>query len=102
MEKQLPPLRWREFFQDARGALSAFTVISLLAGFTLVSAPLVCRLFLWPQLSREETGSLTLLYLISALGDALLGIYLNKMPDTVALQTGANPVVNQSEPTPQG
>ena len=79
---------WSEFFKDARGALSAFTLISLFAGLTIVSAPLVCRVLGWAPLNRDEMGCLTLLYVISALGDALLGIFLNKLPGTINLDTG--------------
>lgn len=77
-----------DFFRDSRGILSAFTVISLLAGITLVTAPMVCRLVGWPALSRDEVGSLTLLYCISALSDALLGVYLSK---TIAVNLDAPP-----------
>lgn len=51
----------------------------------MVSSPLVIRIMGWPPLSRDEIGALTLVYCISALSDALLGIYLNKAPDSVAL-----------------
>jgi len=78
-------LRLREFFQDARGVFSAFTVISLLAGLTLVLAPLVCRLLSWAVLSRDEMSALTLIYVAAAFGDTLLGIYLNKAPERVAV-----------------
>lgn len=86
-----PRSRWHEFFEGANGAFNAFTLISLLAGFTLVSAPLVCRLLDWAPLSRDEIGSLTLLYCISALGDTLLGVFLNKLPGTINLDTGGGP-----------
>ncbi|NVO30284.1 hypothetical protein [Hymenobacter lapidiphilus] len=89
MSRNTPAANWTDFFRDARNVLSAFTVISLLAGITLITAPLVCRVLGWAQLSQEEASTLTLLYCISALSDALLGIYLNKAPDAVNLQTGA-------------
>lgn len=81
---------WTDFFRDSRDIFSAFTVISLLAGFTLVTAPLVCRLMAWPLLTREETGALVLVYCISALSDALLGIYLNKLPSTLNIANGGD------------
>lgn len=110
MEKKKRIARLREFFEDARGVFSAFTVISLGAGLTIVTAPLVCRLLGWPTLTRDEQGCLTLIYCISALSDALLGIYLNKAPDTVALnQQFGDGAENKQQvgdalpaPTPQG
>jgi hypothetical protein len=79
---------FREFFQDAHGAFNAFTLIALLAGVTLVTAPGICRLLNWPVLGRDEMYCLTFLYVIAALGDAALGIFLNKLPSTVNLDTG--------------
>ena len=77
-----------DFFKDARGVFNAFTLVALWAGLTLVTAPMVCRILGWKELSREEVSALTLLYCIAALGDALLGVYLNKMPATLNLDTG--------------
>ncbi len=77
-----------DFFRDARGVLNAFTLTALLAGFTLVTAPLVSRLMGWQPLGRDEMYTLSLLYCIAALGDAALGIFLNKLPSTVNLDTG--------------
>jgi hypothetical protein len=95
---------WTDFFRDARDMFSAFTVISLLAGFTLVSAPMACRVLNWPMLTRDEITSLTLLYCISALSDALLGVYLNKAPDAVAVNQqfgeGAQNTQTSEIPTP--
>jgi hypothetical protein len=76
----------REFFEDARGQFNAFTLIALVAGITLATAPGVCRLRDWPPLNRDEIAALSLVYCISALGDYLLGIYLNKMPSTLVQQ----------------
>jgi hypothetical protein len=80
----------REFFEDARGHFNAFTLIALTSGVTLASAPLVCRMMGWDKLTRDEIGALSLLYCISALGDYLLGIFLNKMPSTL-IQTDGGP-----------
>ena len=77
-----------DFFKDQRGIFNAFTLVALWAGLTLVSAPMVCRLMSWKELNRDEVSALTLLYCIAALGDTLLGVYLNKMPSTVNLDTG--------------
>ena len=77
-----------DFFKDQRGVFNAFTLVALWAGLTLVSAPMVCRLMSWKELNRDEVSALTLLYCIAALGDTLLGVYLNKMPSTVNLDTG--------------
>lgn len=77
-----------DFLKDARGVFNAFTLTALLAGFTLVTAPLVCRLLGWATLTHDETGYLSLLYCIAALGDAALGIFLNKLPSTVSVDTG--------------
>ncbi|TVT43129.1 hypothetical protein FNT36_03280 [Hymenobacter setariae] len=76
----------REFFEDARGHFNAFTLIALTAGITLATAPLVCRIMTWPTLNRDEISALSLVYCISALGDYLLGIFLNKMPSTLVQQ----------------
>jgi hypothetical protein len=76
-----------DFFRDARGVLNAFTLTALLAGFTLVTAPLVSRLMSWQPLGRDEMYTLSLLYCIAALGDAALGIFLNKMPGTLIQNT---------------
>lgn len=82
------PSRLSDFFKDARGVFNAFTLVALWAGLTLVTSPMVCRMVGWKELSRDETGALTLLYCIAALGDTLLGVYLNKLPGTVNLDTG--------------
>ena len=76
-----------DFFRDARGVFNAFTLVALWAGLTLVTAPLVCRFVGWKELNRVEVSALTLLYCIAALGDTLLGVYLNKMPSTLNLDT---------------
>ena len=87
MTKRPALVHIHEFLQDARGVFSAFTFISLLAGFTIVTAPLVCRLFAWQPLTKDETYSLVLIYVISALSDAMLGVFLNKLPGTINLNT---------------
>ena len=76
-----------EFFKDARGSFNAFTLVALWAGLTLVTAPLITRYVGWKELNRVEVSALTLLYCIAALGDTLLGVYLNKMPNTLNLDT---------------
>lgn len=76
-----------EFLQDARGMFNVFTLISLWAGVTLVTAPLVCRLRGWAALTHEEISALVLVYCISALGDYLLSIFLNKLPSSLTLNT---------------
>ena len=82
------PSRLSDFFKDARGVFNAFTTVALWAGLTLVTGPMVCRLVGWKELNRDEIAALTLLYCIAALGDTLLGVYLNKLPGTVNLDTG--------------
>jgi hypothetical protein len=78
----------REFLQDARGNFNAFTLIALVAGVTLATAPGICRMKGWPPLNRDEIGALSLVYCISALGDYLLAIFLNKMPSTLIQTDG--------------
>ncbi|QNE39001.1 hypothetical protein F1C16_05245 [Hymenobacter sp. NBH84] len=72
-----------EFFKDAQGRFNVYSVISLLSGFTLVSSPLVIRLFKWPLLIDNEFYSLTFIYCIAVLSEHLLVAVINKMPGPI-------------------
>ena len=74
---------WRDFFKDAQNRFNIFTLIAMLAGITLVTSPLVCRLAGWDVMTYNELTTLTLIYCISALSDYLLAIYINKIPNLV-------------------
>ena len=80
--------RWQEFFQDQRGNFNVFTCIALAAIIELLALIPLARAMDWAPLSDREIWALLLVYSIAALGDYLLGIFLNKMPATLNLDTG--------------
>lgn len=85
---KIKPSRWREFFQDQRGNLNIFTCIALAAIIELLVMIPLGRVYQWAVLSDKEIYALLLVYLIAAVGDYLLGIFINKMPATLNLDTG--------------
>ena len=79
---------WKDFFKDARGEFNIFTCIALASALEMLVLVPLGRYKGWAVLGREELYMLVLLYLIAAVGDYLLGIFLNKMPTVVNLDTG--------------
>lgn len=90
---KLPKQTWKDFFKDSRGNFTVYSVVSLLAGLTIVTAPLITRIFKWQLLTRDETVSLVFIYCIVALSDSLLAIFINKMPSMLKVDT-ANVDIN--------
>ena len=79
---------WKDFFRDQRGGFNIFTCIALAAAVELLVMIPLGRSKGWAVLNEKELYMLALLYLIAAVGDYLLGIFLNKLPGTVNLDTG--------------
>lgn len=79
---------WKDFFRDQRGNFNIFTCIALAAAFEMLLMIPLGRYAGWPALGDKELYMMVLLYLIAAVGDYLLGIFLNKMPGVVNLDTG--------------
>ena len=79
---------WKDFFRDQRGNFNIFTCIALAAAVEMLAMIPLGRYKGWAVLSDKELYMLALLYLIAAVGYYLLGIYLNKMPATLNLDTG--------------
>lgn len=100
------------FWSDSRGQYNIFTVVSALAGLTLVLLPAVIVWRNYPNPERLDTlvYANLLLVLTCVLSDALLAAVIEKgfwksrqAPEAVAVLTGDNPTANlvPTEPTPQ-
>ena len=79
---------WKDFFRDQKGNFNIFTCTANLAAIELMVLIPLGRVKGWAVLTDKELYMLMLLYLIAAVGDYLLGIFLNKMPAVVNLDTG--------------
>lgn len=95
------------FFRDARGTRNVFTVISLLAGLTVVCLPWVIVLKDYANPERIDTLVYAnfFLVIVASVTDALLGMIMEhgfwksrKAPDAVNQQFGDNATNNQVGP----
>jgi hypothetical protein len=98
------------FWADARGQFNIFTIISALAGLTLVLLPWIIVWRNYPNPERLDTLAYANLFLVLTciLTDALLGAVIEngfwkarKAPDAVAVLTGDAPVINQVPTEPE-
>lgn len=78
---------WKDFFKSARGDFNIFTCIALASALEMLVLIPLGRYARWAPLSDKELYMLVLLYLIAAVGDYLLGIFMDKLPGVVNLNT---------------
>lgn len=98
------------FWSDSRGQYNIFTVVSALAGLTLVLLPWIIVWRNYPNPERLDTLAYANLFLVLTciLSDAALGAVIEKgfwksrqAPESVAVLTGDQPIVNQAPLDPE-